>query len=344
MRTGENPSSYWLILPAVTVIPVQSVVPIFVSSGRSGLTLLRMIFDSHPELAVAHEPRFLATMAPNHSRYEGSGGLDIDRFLGDLYAVSNFRRLGLPREEVRSAIEDQRPAGFADAVRIVFAMYAQTRGKDMYGDKTPLYISFIEPIAGLFPEARFVHLVRDGRDVVLAYLERDKGPATVAEGAFHWKLRVSRGHRAAATLGPDRYREFHYEDLIEDPEATVRSMCEYLGLDFHEEMLDYQGTAERFLAEAKNPADHQHLTMAPNQRPDRLETLHVGRGPGPVRGHRRRDVGGGGLPASIEETGLTAGGWLGMGPVADKTRALACRLGALSPTATWRESLVGGCR
>ena len=248
-----------------TVSPVQSVVPIFVSSGRSGLTLLRMIFDSHPELTVAHEPRFLATMAPHHTRYEREGGLDIDRFLGDLYAVSNFRRLGLPREEVRSALEDQRPEGFADAVRIVFEMYAQSQGKALYGDKTPLYISFMEPIAGLFPEARFVHLVRDGRDVVLAYLERDKGPATVAEGAFHWKLRVSRGHRAGEALGPDRYREFHYEDLIDDPETTVRAMCEYLGLDFHAEMLDYQGTAERFLGEAKNPADHQHLRMAPTK-------------------------------------------------------------------------------
>ena len=157
-----------------TVIPVQSVVPIFVSSGRSGLTLLRMIFDTHPELTVAHEPRFLATMAPNHARYERDLGLDIDRFLGDLYAVSNFRRLGLPREDVRSALEHQHPAGFAEAVRIVFGMYAQSRGKAMYGDKTPLYISFMEPIAGLLPEARFVHLVRDGRDVVVAYLEGTK--------------------------------------------------------------------------------------------------------------------------------------------------------------------------
>jgi len=224
-----------------------------------------MIFDSHPELTVAHEPRFLATMAPNHAHYERDGALDIDRFLGDLYSVSNFRRLGLPREEVRSALEDQHPAGFADAVRIVFGMYAQSRDKDLYGDKTPLYISFMEPIAGLFPEARFVHLVRDGRDVVLAYLERDKGPATVAEGAFHWKLRVSRGHRAGAALGADRYREFHYEDLVDDTEATVRAICDFLGLDFHAEMLDYQGTSERFLAEAKNPADHQHLTMAPTK-------------------------------------------------------------------------------
>jgi hypothetical protein len=241
------------------------VVPIFVSSGRSGLTLLRMIFDSHPDLAVAHEPRFLATMAPNHERYVVAGLLDTVRFLDDLYAVSNFRRLGLSREDLRESLESERPTDFAGAVRIVFAMYARSQGKKMYGDKTPLYISFVEPIAALLPETRFVHLIRDGRDTVLAYLERDKGPADVAEGAFHWRLRVSRGHASGSRLGPSRYQEFHYEDLIDDPEATVRSICEFLGLEFYPEMLDYQATAERFLSEAKNPGDHQHLTLAPTK-------------------------------------------------------------------------------
>jgi hypothetical protein len=224
-----------------------------------------MIFDSHPDLAVAHEPRFLATMAPNHQRYEVSGGVDDDRFLDDLYAVSNFRRLGIPRDGMRAALEAERPATFAEAVRIVFAMYARSRGKTMYGDKTPLYVSFIEPIAALLPEAKFVHLIRDGRDTVLAYLERDKGPADVAEGAFHWRLRVSRGHESGARLGPDRYGEFHYEDLVDDPETTVRAICDFLGLGFHPDMLDYQSTAERFLSEAKNPGDHQHLAMAPTK-------------------------------------------------------------------------------
>jgi hypothetical protein len=224
-----------------------------------------MIFDSHPDLAVAHEPRFLATMAPNRSRYEGAGGVDIGRFLEDLYKVSNFRRLGLTRDDVKAALETQQPTTFADAVRVVFAMYAGSRGKTLYGDKTPLYVSFIEPIATLLPETKFVHLIRDGRDTVLAYLERDKGPADVAEGAFHWRLRVSRGHASGARLGPDRYREFHYEDLIDDPEATVRAICHFLDLEFTPLMLDYQATAESFLSEAKNPGDHQHLTMAPTK-------------------------------------------------------------------------------
>lgn len=248
-----------------TVPGVQEVIPFFVSSGRSGLTLLRMIFDSHPELAVAHEPRFLAPMSKKVASYERDGAVDIDTFLDDLYAVPNYRRLGIPRDTVQAALREQSPETFADAARVVFDLYARSRGKRLYGDKTPLYVSFMEPLADLFPESRFVHLVRDGRDTVLAYLERDKGPADVAEGAFHWRLRVTRGHRSGEKLGPDRYREFHYEDLVDDTEGTVRRICEFIGLEFSPEMLDYQARSEQFLADAKNPGDHQHLTMAPTK-------------------------------------------------------------------------------
>jgi Sulfotransferase family len=241
------------------------VVPIFVSSGRSGLTLLGMIFGSHPDLAIAHEPRFLATMAPKHAAYESAGRLDVDRFLADLYSVGNFRRLGLPKPDLRTVLETGGVTNFSDAVRVVFDLYARSRGKTLYGDKTPLYITFMEPIAARLPEARFVHLVRDGRDVTLAYLERDKGPATVAEGAFHWRLRVTRGRDSGRRLGGDRYREFHYEDLIDDTEGVVRQICEFLDLEFQPSMLEYAGTSESFLAEAKNPDDHQHLTMAPTK-------------------------------------------------------------------------------
>ena len=224
-----------------------------------------MIFGSHSDLAVAHEPRFLATMVPRRDDYEREGRLDVDRFLADLYSVGNFRRLGLPKSDVKAALETGGVTNFSDAVRVVFDLYARSKEKPLYGDKTPLYITFIEPIAELLSETRFVHLVRDGRDVTLAYLERDKGPATVAEGAFHWRLRVTRGRESGRRLGEDRYREFHYEDLIDDPEGTVRQICQFLDLEFQPSMLAYEGTSETFLAEAKNPGDHQHLTMAPTK-------------------------------------------------------------------------------
>lgn len=244
---------------------MQSVFPMFVSSGRTGLTLLRLIFDSHPELAVAHEPRFLVPMAGKHRRYERGGEVDVASFVEDLYGFGNFRRLGIPEDDVRAALADVPPADFAAAVRSVFGLYAASRGKRLYANKSPLSVTFLAPLGQLFPEARFVHLVRDGRDVALAYLERDKGPSSVAEAAFHWHLRVARGRRSGERLGPDRYREYRYEDLIDDPEATVRDICRFLELDYHPQMLDYGDAAAGFLAEAKHPEDHQHLALAPTK-------------------------------------------------------------------------------
>jgi len=244
---------------------MQPVFPILVSSGRSGLTLLRLIFDSHPELAVAHEPRFLVPMARKHRRYELDAELDVERFVEDLWAFDNFRRLGLARQDIRAVLDNDGPTDFADATRRVFALFAESQGKRLYANKSPLSISYLEQLARLFPEARFVHLVRDGRDVALAYLERDKGPSSVVEGAFHWRLRVSRGRRAGERLGPGRYQEYSYEALIDDPEETVGAICRFLELDYHHQMLDYGETAATFLAAAKHPEDHQHLTMAPTK-------------------------------------------------------------------------------
>lgn len=244
---------------------MQDIFPIFVSSGRAGLTLLEIMFDSHPLMAVAHEPRFLPPMARDHAKYERSGGFDVDRFVDDMYGYGNFRRLGLPEPEVRAALESAAVGGFSDAVRRVFAHYAESRGKQLYAVKSPLAVSFIEPLGRLFPEARFVHLVRDGRDVALAYLERDKGPATIGDAAFHWRLRVARGHRDGSRLGPDRYREFRYEELVDEPEMALREVCRFLDLEYAPQMLDYGETAARFLTDSKNPGDHQHVVMPPTR-------------------------------------------------------------------------------
>ena len=242
------------------------VFPILVGSGRTGLTLLRVIFDSHPDLAMAHEARFLGHMAKRHRSYERGGKVDVDRFVDDLYRDSHFRKLGVPEAELRDAFRADPPPTFADAVRRVFGMYARREGKSRYGEKAPLYISHMELLAELFPEARFVHVIRDGRDVTMAYIDAEQAaPRSVAWGAFHWRLRVSRGRQAGKRLGPERYREFRYEALVEEPEKVVRQICDFIDLEFDDQMFSYQETAETFLADAKHPDDHQHLKLAPTK-------------------------------------------------------------------------------
>ncbi len=175
----------------------------FVGSGRSGTTLYRNIFDSHSELAMTHEAHFVVPIVRNRRRYEGDG-FDVARFVDDLYRNPNFRRQGLDRVDVEAALAAAPPEDTAAAVRTVFSTYAARHGKRRYGDKTPGYVTGIGLLADVFPESRFVHIIHDGRDVALGYLDRDEwGPSTLADAAFYWASRVRRGQASGRQLGAD---------------------------------------------------------------------------------------------------------------------------------------------
>ncbi len=215
------------------------VFPFFVGCGRSGTTLVRAIFSSHPELVIPPESHFLGRMVEHENAYNSPAGFSTDRFLSDLYARPWLSRWELEEEIVKQAIRSNPPTDLPDAVRLVFSLYAQMSGKPRYGDKTPRYVLYLPQLANLFPEARFVHIIRDGRDVTLSLLEKDWGANNVIEGALFWKQRVEAGREAGRSLGPDRYREIRYERLMDDPEDIVRSVCEFIELPFDPVMLRY---------------------------------------------------------------------------------------------------------
>lgn len=240
--------------------------PFFVGCGRSGTTLVQAIFDSHPDMAVVHESRFVAAMGRPQRRYVRDGTFDTASFAADLLQSRNFPHLELSPEEVRQVLEPPGPVSFADAVRRVFALYANRHGdKARYGDKTPHYVGHIPMLAGLFPEGRFVHVIRDGRSVTLSYLARERGPKDVAANAFNWRAQVRRGRAAGAKLGPTRYREVRYEDLVEDPETSVRALCKFLELPFDDRMLRYYDRADEVVAPIRNPERFEHLFRPPTK-------------------------------------------------------------------------------
>jgi len=121
----------------------------------------------------------------------------------------------------------------------------------------------VEYLAEMFPEARFIHLIRDGRNVTLSNLELDWGPESVWEGAVYWKRFVNEGRRAGAKLGPERYLELRYEDVVENPEHHVRMMCDFVKLEFDPVMLRYFERTER-ISGAKE-SHHQNLSRPPTK-------------------------------------------------------------------------------
>jgi hypothetical protein len=206
---------------------------------RSGTTLLRAMFDSHPLLAVPDESHFIPSMAARRRRYKSREGFRSERFLHDLLEGHRRRSWWIPRAEVEEAFAEAPPHDLADAFRRVYACYARTRGKPRYGDKTPAYVLNIRRLGRLFPEGRFVHIIRDGRDAALSILDRRWGPDTVEEAAFRWRQAVRRGRSQGRKLGPERYREVRYEELVAGSEEVLRSLCSFAGLSFDPRMVRY---------------------------------------------------------------------------------------------------------
>src|SRR6266511_4371024 len=207
------------------------VFPFFLGCARSGTTLFRAIFASHPDLAIPDETRYFSTMVNKGSEYERVTGFDSERFIDDIFghpAPPKWVEAG----EVRRALASAPPASYADAVRLVYGLSAAKSGKTRYADKTPLNTLMIEALAETFPEGRFVHIIRDGRDVALSLMDRRFGQGHIVEAARYWRRRVTLGRAAGKRIGPARYREVRYEALLENPERTVRELCEFIELPF----------------------------------------------------------------------------------------------------------------
>jgi hypothetical protein len=243
--------------------PCIPVFPIFVGSGRSGTTLVQAIFSAHSELAITHESMFVPRLASH--QYVIDGRFQIDRFIRDLERIPDFNRLAINEQGLRTRLAAVSPTNYSDAVRAVFAQYATQHGKVRYGDKSPGYVLHMERLAVLFPEARFVHVIRDGRDVALSYVDRSFGPSDIPEAALFWKRRVRAGRDAGRQLGPDRYKELRYEDLIESPDQKVRELCSFLDLDFEPGMLTYFEQGEDVQAATADPSAHQALRLPPTR-------------------------------------------------------------------------------
>jgi hypothetical protein len=227
---------------------------------RSGTTLLRVMLDRHSELAVPDESYFVPQLADRHLRR-----IDPDSFLDDLRRIDTLAEWKVPLDEVRARLGKGMPIGAA--IGTVYAVYAEARGKPRWGDKTPMYMQNLHLLERLFPDALFVHLIRDGRDAAKSYLSMPKGlmtetwmqPQNVAQFACQWRAEVEAARRLGWRVGGARYLEVRYEDLVEDVETVLRRVAAFALLPYEAAMADYVGKVDGLSAKPHQ----QSLTRPP---------------------------------------------------------------------------------
>jgi len=122
--------------------------------------------------------------------------------------------------------------------------YAEKEGKpraSYWVDHSPTNIKNAGVLLGLFPDARFIHIIRDGRGVAASIIPLDWGPNTVHKTACSWKSRVSRYLSAESELRKDQIMRVRYEDLIQAPEPALRDICSFLDLEYQPQMIRGSG-------------------------------------------------------------------------------------------------------
>ena len=193
-----------------------------------------------------------------------------------------------PRPCSRRFGGEWRPQDAAEALADLYGCYAREHHKTRYADKTPQHVVHIDLLARSFPQARFVHLVRDGRNVVSSLLDYPHGPKRFVDGVEYWRYRVSAGRRSGVRLGPDRYLEIRYEALVDDPEAVLRDLCGFIELPYDARMLGVPRAgrgAARGARRSHPPPEH----LAPTDAGHPRLADHDARPSGPaVRAARRR--------------------------------------------------------
>ena len=228
--------------------------PFVVGATRSGTTLLRLMLDAHPEIAIPSETHFIPELVSAREKH----GATREQMLELLTSHRRWGDFTIEPEELAERWRAIDPLTGPDAVRAFFHLYADKQGKHgaRWGDKTPGYVKSMREIQGYLPEARFIHLIRDGRDVALSVLKQTWGPQSIEAAAEKWRTRVNRGRSQAPYLG--FYMEVKFEDLVLHTERELRRICEFIELPFDEGMLGYHETAEQRLQEKARALPRAH--------------------------------------------------------------------------------------
>ena len=224
--------------------------PFVVGVGRSGTTLLRLMLDAHSELAMPPETHFFGSLRAAAGELRFRPAQAVEAIAGDKHR--RWNDFGIEEDELLARFDAIPRLNLADVLRAFYELYAEKQGKERWGDKTPDYVKRMRQIKSALPKARFVHVIRDGRDVTLSANKRiaergHRDPVPAGRSAKRWQKKILKARADGPKLG--EYLEVRFEDLVTDTEAALREVCDFIELEFEPGMLSYHETAALRLSE-----------------------------------------------------------------------------------------------
>lgn len=218
--------------------------PLFIiGTERSGSNLLRLVLDAHPAITVPHPPHVMNYFGTLEDRY------------GDL--TTPVARRALARDiahlvdihihpwdivpDVERMVAEARPPDLFGLFLALYGQHLASTEARRWGCKSTFMIHHVDRILARFPDAGLLWLVRDPRDVAVSARKSVFSPCDPRLSARLWAHQQQQGLDLEARL-PGRVHRLHYEQLVADPEPTIRAVCDHLNEDFHPAMLQFSQT------------------------------------------------------------------------------------------------------
>ena len=211
--------------------------PIFlVGCPRSGTTLLQRMLDAHSRICIAPETHFIRRFW--NKRYE-YGDLSIDanhaKLLKDIGSMPEFSEMGLDFKTFSTdALEINRT--YPNIFALILTQFLSRCDAELVGEKTPNHLLYMPILSDFFPSARFIHIIRDPRSVVNSWRTVPWSTGSIIEDARVWHryLVAARNNKQS-----DKVLTLFYEDLVLDSQKSLQTICNFIGINFESEILDF---------------------------------------------------------------------------------------------------------
>lgn len=242
---------------------------------RSGTSLFRLMLNAHPSVIAPPECGFMQWWYNKYYDWEQKDNFTnrLDQFLEDLFNSKKIEIWNIEKIDIKEYIQNQSPKNYNELTACIYLAYGYKRAEvNCIIDKNNYYIHHLDWLTKMWPKAKFIHIIRDGRDVACSYrgvntlktVSEYKPilPQKIENIAEEW---VKNNINIRELFGAYKYHLVRYEDLLKHPAKTLGKICEYLEINFDNQMLMYYDLKEDYLKEPKKTLDWKKKTK---EKPD----------------------------------------------------------------------------
>ena len=238
-------------------------IPFFfvIGRARSGTTLLRTMFDAHPNVIIPLESPLIMHLNRKYGNIKSWNKSNLLLFYQDVLKIKDFNKWDIDREILKKKILSQsEETNFRELISLIYLQSKSLFLKEdikLIGDKNPVYSISIKSIFRLYPDARYIHLQRDYRAHILSMINAGLYAKDIVALAYRWKYSAKLLAKLKLKY-PDNFYSVKYEDLVCNPEKYMKQLCAFLDIDYHSDMINYHVKLNSFYKEFEDKIEDHH--------------------------------------------------------------------------------------